>query len=154
MPLLARLPEGLDVAQGTCPNFVLSGIFSARADQGSPPESFSGLIPLAIYSIPQGDHDSFFNLPPWCREARRSITSAMDLRPPRSAPGYLACEPAVPRPAAGGAANTAAPPIAALWPLSPRWHRAETSSVDTCVATGDRAAPRSAPLPPAASAAF
>ena len=153
MPLAARLPEGLDVAQCTCLHFVLSGIFLARPDQGSPPESCGGPIPPAICSIPQGDHDSFFNLPAGCREARRPINKSMDLRPPRSAPGYLACEPVTFAGSPRAAPSRDAPPGFEPRPLWPPSFRAATSSVDTCAAARDQLARRAAPLPPAASAA-
>src|SRR5208337_3556839 len=80
-------------------------------------------------------------------------TSAMDLRPPRSAPGYLACEPVTFAGSPRAAPSRDAPPGFEPRPLWPPSFRAATSSVDTCAAARDQLARRSAPLPPAASAA-
>src|SRR5208282_919753 len=119
-------------------------------------ESSRGPIPLAIYSISVlPDHDSVFNLPASCREARRPIMGAMDgLLPPRSAPGYLTCEPATLLLSFGGASKTSAPPSGGRWPPWPPSPPAETSTVDTCDAVRDHTAPHFAPLPPAANASF
>jgi hypothetical protein len=83
--------------------FPLCDSFSAHPDQGSPPRisRWNAGVPPLIYAIPLrvftitggGHHDSPFDLPAWCGEARRPIRPSVrpGAEPPRYS-GYRTCE--------------------------------------------------------------
>src|SRR5208282_3317025 len=90
-PLPARPRLTTDEVLSTFQGFVLGGFFSAHPDQGSPRRisRWTAGVPPLIYAIPPGVftitgggyHDSPFDLPAWCGEARRPIRLSV----PRSA---------------------------------------------------------------------
>ncbi len=80
---------------GSLQGFVLADSFWLVLTKARLVESCGGLIPPAIYSVGYSpDHDSLFNLPAWCREAKCPFKASIPTGGPRTAPGYLACEPA------------------------------------------------------------
>src|SRR5437016_129780 len=114
----------------------LAGFFLRRLTKTRLLESWMELLtPPPIYSIINKDHDSCFELPTSFLlpkvEAGHPIRFTMDLRPPRSSPGYPACEPAALGWAACAASNTAAPPIFVREQLSLPHCRDGTSTADS-----------------------
>src|SRR5208337_2494876 len=138
--------------------FPLVDSFSAHPDQGSPPRisRWNAGVPPLIYAIRLlTDHDSPFDLPASCGEARRPIRRSI---PPGAGPlrysGYRTCERSAHSCGACAASSTNGWPGGGRWPLSPPRSTGGSSNVDRCGATGDRGAPRSARLPPAANASW
>jgi transposase len=87
----------------------------AHADQGSPRRisRWTAGVPPLIYAIPpRRDHDSPFDLPAWCGEARRPIRRSIPPSwpgPPRYS-GYRTCERAARSCGACAASRKAVPP--------------------------------------------
>jgi hypothetical protein len=100
-----------------------SWILLAHPDQGSPLgiSRWNASVPPLIYSIPfHRDHDSPFNLPASCREARRPIKLSIPLRTePSRYSGYRTCEPTARSSSARAASNTTLPPGGGQQPPSP-----------------------------------